>query len=341
MKVYLHIGAGKCGSSSIQNYFSNNVSFSHRSAYCVLNKKGEIFSGKRITLESKRNIYDYQASSSFRAFDSHFEKACLNITTSLSKLSEQFDVIVLSNEGWLEEVNSLERIMPFFDGCDVEVLLFVRPPVEWVNSAWWQWGQWCDIDINKWYVRNIAKTLWFDYYKSFSALEGITAVSVFAIEGDVLNQLSSHLDFDYESKNNNANKSSDYRLLSFFKENRKLRPGPHDSQLEFCINRHIQSVGKPDWVLSCKQVGHILNQTQDSNDKLLTIIKNPDAVKNDPRWWGRGFYKDADKWLVQNRGLSREDLSSMLVEAYEKIFELDLALRNKKAKGWLNKIQKK
>ncbi|WP_417697040.1 hypothetical protein [Psychromonas sp.] len=326
MKIYLHIGAGKCGSSSIQNYFTYNNQFHPKKAYCAITSSGDVITGNTLESLARKNVYDYSSSVSFVAIKEDLVKKKA-LKDSLANLSLQYDEIVLSNEGWLDEFEIFESFSDVFNAYEVEVLFIVRPPVQWLNSGWWQWGEWSDVNLETWINANISKVLWFDFYSKWDAADIVSKVHTVVLERDVLIELSEIIQFDYKPLGKNTNVSSDYQLLRLFKERRALRPSPHDPRVEFSLNRHIVSKGKPDWVLSQVDISKILRKTEESNQRLLNVVYNPSAINNDMRWWGKGYYKDIDLSLNINAKLDTEELYDMLEDAYKVIHKLDMELR--------------
>tara|TARA_R110001583_G_scaffold17482_2_gene70653 strand:+ start:18732 stop:19736 length:1005 start_codon:yes stop_codon:yes gene_type:complete len=326
MKIYVHIGAGKCGSSSIQNFFSYNNQFSTKKAYCAIGTSGEVFTGENISNLAKSNVYDYLSSANLSLFKDDSD-AKDKLKSSLQSLSLKYDAILLSNEGWLEQSNLFEDLDDVFSNYEVQVLLVVRPPVEWLNSGWWQWGQWSGVELEQWLFASLSKTRWFDYYTKWDSLNSVKKVTTIALNGDVLTEFADIIGFNYSAPKGKTNISSDSKLLRLFKERRSLRPSPHEPQVEFSLNRHITSKGKPDWVISRSNIAKILRETEESNLNLLSTLHDRSVVENDSRWWGRGYYKNIDESIMIDKPLNKDELYDMLESAYHAIHKLDMELR--------------
>ena len=328
MKIYLHIGAGKCGSSALQSYFSYNSDFTYRKCYAIIGIDGTISTGESILRTAKTNAFDYASSASFNN-SSNENLFISNFRSSLDKLSTDYDEVLFSNEGWLEESQNFLEKSPIFENHIVEVIFIVRPPVEWINSAWWQWGQWGQWgkgNLNGWIHAQLSKTQWIDYYNKWNSLQFVSKVHTYSLSSDILKELSRLIEFKYSSSPQRHNNSSDYRLLRFFKLARSLRKNEHTPNIEFSLNRHITSTGTPDWILSRDNIGKILSSTKESNLKIRDLISNEDITTND-KWWGNGYYKDIDKDLKIDAELSKESLIKMLEEAYLIIHDLDMKIR--------------
>jgi len=143
----LHIGAGKCGSSSLQSSLSrtgkqlctsDNIHFE----YVAIRDNGEIFRSEDIQLYLQNT--GYPSISSFDITSQSIDKVGISLAASqLNVIAEQDVNPVLSCEGWtsratmFQEQQILEKL-----GLQPSVIMFVRPPLDWINSAWWQWGAW-------------------------------------------------------------------------------------------------------------------------------------------------------------------------------------------------------
>ncbi|WP_096739051.1 hypothetical protein [Pseudoalteromonas atlantica] len=325
MKIFLHIGAGKCGSSSIQNYLTYNNRLSERKCYATIDVDGSIALGEKLINRAKANIFDYSSSVSLRHLDDGFKKKLKN---SLELLSHNYDEVIFSNEGWLEEIDKFSLLDDVFNGYVVEVIFIVRSPVEWINSAWWQWGQWSGHKLDDWINAQIPKVKWYDYYNNWNSLPYISKVNVFSLSTDILYEISQLIDFKYIPNERQANASSDYRLLRFFKLARELRKDEHSPHIEFSLNRYLTSIGKPDWVISKKNIGAILSLSSKSSAAMKELIINSNIEKDD-RWWGNGYYKFIESKLNIDADLEKKELIEMLKEAYIVIHELDKTIRSK------------
>lgn len=327
MKIYLHIGAGKCGSSSIQEYFSHN-DIGARKKYVSIAKDGTLIHGENQRNIAKTNIYNYVSSVSLNFFDDlNIVKG--NLTTSLDLMSKDCNTLIMSNEGWLSESENFENIGCCFDKHEVEVIFVVRTPIEWLNSAWWQWGVWTDSKLEDWIVANIPSCDWFNYYDKWNKVSYIKKVNVIPLSKDILVDFSGMIGFNYLKSNEKSNISSDYRVLRFLKKKRILRPEPHDPSIEFCVNRHVRNGGDPDWVINRELIILVLKRLKDNNMKLVDVMETKHQLDmiSDDRWWGKGFYKEYDQRVAMTDDIGKSDLLDMLEEAYLAIKKLDIENR--------------
>lgn len=140
MRLVMHIGAGKTGSTSIQNTLSQNDE--------ELKRQGFKYLG--LMLERTGNIlYPWQRSSSvvqdFHTLDSDDAKEqILNILQPVITESQQTGIhtLIWSNESFLGgKHNFLPALKALqVQGLRVDVIVYVREYLPWSLSAYVQWG---------------------------------------------------------------------------------------------------------------------------------------------------------------------------------------------------------
>lgn len=323
MKIYLHIGAGKCASSTIQNYFSYNHS-ADGFMYGCLREAGHVIFGNDVKNSAIISPGNYAVSWSFKTeTDDEFE---LKFRESLALIATKTDRLLLSCEGWSSKAPDFEKLSRVFEPYEVEVIFIVRPPVQWMNSAWWQWHQWSKDKVDPWANKaNVAKG-WVDAYESFKALPFVGKVNVLALHRGILKDIGDLVGVDVVSHEKVHNSASSSELLNFFKVKRSLRKGPHDAQSEFVLNKYLRKRSGSDWVLSAKNIENILQNTKQSCETLAGLISNVD-IKADGLWWDVASYENKVAKLQRNKRLNRQVLASMLDEAYHIIIDLDKKVR--------------
>lgn len=134
IRVILHIGMGKTGTSSIQAALDHNHEKLHAQNteylgmwFDLLDPAYVGFGGQDMFLSTPAEDMGAQAARFVELLNARAEQ---NGTTTF----------VLSNEGWYGEV---KRFSPFVAAlralCDVQVLVYARPPRDWLPSAYNQW----------------------------------------------------------------------------------------------------------------------------------------------------------------------------------------------------------
>lgn len=287
--IVLHVGAGKCGSSALQRFLSINPEIvledGRRICYHVITKKG-IFSGSDVKKRAERSVHKYWNSQDFKIIST------LDYAYFFENLSEE-DIHVFSAEAWINEVGH-ESIKLFLQqvGKPVTILMYVRPQIPLMNSAFWQWGAWADADPQEWIksrVRNGAK--WFSKYESFTKLDKVEECKVRILSGDIVEDFLSifgETNIERNDLGSLSNKSLSGELLRIMQRNRHLRPGVHASGIDFVLEKYFSGIGgNTPWVIDKKMMSFIVKECYDDNKSLLTILDSEQAeiMSNDERWW--------------------------------------------------------
>lgn len=324
MKIFLHIGAGKCASSSVQSYFSyNNVIDDF--AYVALMPDGNILDSVLVKKKAELSPNNYAASSNFEeGVDREFIR---KFSASIEALSKKYNKILLSSEGWGAQAESFSSLESAFKGHDVQVIYIVRPPVLWMNSAWWQWQQWDGIDVDLWVNTSNVAHQWFDTYNKFHSLNPVSDVHVLSLQKDILQQVADIMSVNIGLIEGVHNSASSSELLNFFRIKRSLRTGPHDSGGEFILNKLLKQRTGVDWVLSEENVKTILKNSEDYCLKMADLISNED-IKNNSLWWDLASYENKIASADRENSIGYDTMASMLEEAYHLIIKLDEENRN-------------
>ncbi|TRX57403.1 hypothetical protein [Thalassomonas sp. M1454] len=318
MKIFLHVGAGKCASSSIQNYFSNYSSTSDF-AYVSMLRNGILDSGISFKKKAESLPYGYYSSVSLKLCTIN-ENFIQNLKSSLKSLKKKHKAIFLSNEDWSRCQDEFIKLESVLSDYDIEIIMIVRPPVAWTNSAWWQWGFEHKGSIDSFIEDRGAplSQLWVEQINQFKNIPFIGKISVLSLNRSILSELSNLLGIKYdELGDKKSNVASSQELLSFMTKNPTLRY--RKVRNEFILNKYLQERGQSNWVLSKKNISHILTHTNNSNIELAKMIDNEDITQN-LAWWDASFYED--KVINRNIDISEDVLSDMLLEAYNIIINI-------------------
>ena len=323
MKIYLHIGAAKCASSTIQNYFSYNNT-AEEFMYGCLRETGEIIRGDDLKRSAIISTANYAVSSTCKNIDNN--SFIQKLSSEMSELSATFDRVLLSCENWTQNYNFFERIKKAFQGHDLFIIFIVRPPVQWMNSSWWQWQQWEDIDLDSWVKNtNVAKS-WLAACENYSSLDFVKKIHVLSLQKNILEQVGSILGVGIGDKEKKHNSSSSGELLRFLKMKRGLRVGAHDPHSEFVLNKYVSPRSKADWVLTYDNVKIIIDSSRAHCLELSKLVENENLLDN-YAWWNVDYYIESIETVNFNTSVSYDLLADMLEEAYQIIIDMDVRSR--------------
>ncbi len=316
MKIFLHVGEGKCASSSIQYHFSQ-YNIQGKFAYGIVEADGNIIVGDAIDNAVKRAQIDFISSYYFKnsANSLRFLK---NMLLSLSKYAKKYDTMFLSHEGWHHCRDTFNNFKNVFEGHTVEILFIVRPPVQWVNSAWWQWVYWDEdvADIDTW-AKHVNKSRdWMKIYTYFKKLPFVNKFHMFSLQKNIIEHIYACMGLQYTYRDEKiVNKSSSAELLNFMAMRKELHKNTSRVGYEFILNKYIKMRSPTNWVLSRENIQNILHNTKEHNYALAKLIHNEDILCN-KAWWDIAYYEDKIAMFTRNTDIPYETLCDMLEEAY-------------------------
>lgn len=176
-RLVLHLGAPKCGSSALQAALTHNPDHYDRAGqrYCYVGTRttGGIVHplyGRKVKRVAQLSEFGYASWPNLRDPDQSYVGvarvivpkgaqsdpdpvwAALDQVMQASK--RRAHVPILSNEGWLREAAAFADWLKGHPKAVVDAVAFVRPPVDWVNAAYWQWGVWTGLDCVTWMRRS-------------------------------------------------------------------------------------------------------------------------------------------------------------------------------------------
>lgn len=165
-KLVLHVGAPKCGSSSIQAALSKQPVFrslkEHKLTYCAL-QGGSWLGPAKIRLGAKIGFAGYVASHGLHKYGDTADGATIlkHHAPRISRMLSKGETPILSSEGWLPQAPVFTASGILADlPAPTHVIMFLRPPLDWLNSAWWQWGIWQEPDIYTFLEKNTDRAAW-------------------------------------------------------------------------------------------------------------------------------------------------------------------------------------
>ncbi len=359
-RTILHIGADKCGSTSIQAYLSrrpvlSTASGSKKLFYACLHEEGLLL-GEAIQKHLGRSISASFKSRGLQPLRQLNERDRALIARQIRSCRSD---LILSCEGWLRSFARrdaldllLEILTPRGVHRAVELIAFVRPPVGWINSAWWQWGAWeWEGAFDDWLSGAIQACCWERCLEPVRSHPGIQRLQVEPVRGDVVVQLQRLLAIDVRSAvkpaataggegvgggslevgKDRSNVSLPAEALHLYQRFRDLRPGPHTCRSDYLIlpavARNASAYRPTPWVLRPEHIERILAETRESNTRLLDLL-DPTArlqMLDDPLWWHSEAY--ADKVASEPFDAAAAGPLNYEQFAYDLLRQLGLAVR--------------
>ncbi len=330
MKIFLHIGAPKCASSSIQQHFSyNNLQEKQKFAYGTIDISGSISTGKEVDLRTITSTLDYASS-----YDNIVKKQ-EKIKLSLQECAKQYDILLLSCEAWYNRQEDFALFQEIFSDYEVAFIYVIRPCVSWYNSTWWQWKNWdlevksLDTWLEKTLVNNIAK-IWLESYKAFAHLPYINKVHLLSLQSNIIEQIYNIMDLDFNNQKIEVhNISASAEHLHFLNNNKHMR-SVQQSAVDFIFAKHFKKRSPTPFVFTKENVEDILSATKPYLIELAKFVSNENILENE-EYWQIDAYNAKIEACERNKELSEEIMLELIRESQEKILELEIKLNPKTA----------
>ena len=333
IEIVLHVGMPKCGSSALQAYLSGadfEKASKGRFAYLALTKEKRILTPhelRKVTLRSPRRYTSSCSVESFKTFSPEDKK---NLQRKIRHIGNRYEKIVFSCEGWgfNHRFFSDEDLFAHED-FRVRILAYIRPQIEWLNSAWWQWGAWTDLSFDKWIETQKGNLKWNRLHQNWSQKNWVEGVDFRLMQGDIVHDFLDYLGLDRTERHTESpliNQSLPAPLLRLFQRHRELRAGPHDSETDFILSRRLNlESGKSPWVIHSDLANKLIGLFISENRKLsfsLTPAQRKSMLE-DERWWTSEPYSLRAAKNPTPEEPDLEDLEALAVAALRAIIDLD------------------
>lgn len=285
-KLILHIGAPKCGSSTIQSLLGKHLSgrlglknrFEETLKYACLLNNGEVLIGPSLLNAQNKSVSNYVASAILPDNPDEILGWLKNLNNAVGK----DDIVILSNEGWAN------RLLPSFEkalnqlAVPVEVLFIVRAPVDWMNSGWWQWGVWGEASLESWVKSQMPAVNFYSQFERWSNVGTVERIKVAEISQGLVQTLADFLSIDSDTfkVGKNVNVGTNFHLLRHLINNKeKYGRKTHAPYIEFKLNQILDASGTPPpFVINSELAKDIIKGTMPSNIKILEEIRATSGV---------------------------------------------------------------
>jgi hypothetical protein len=321
-KLFIHVGMPKCGSSAIQSLLSNSDFYQDNKhiLYVSIDRFGNLLYGDKLFQQAKRSIFQYSSSveiSHLLKLDQDKRKAILN---KFELLFQNFETIIISNEGWgvkPHEVNQFFETFFSMRSFEIDIIGFIRPQVEWFNSAWWQWGAWTGHTFDHWLDRTIDEASWFKHIEMWNSFNWVNNVHFSLLNSHMISGFLSKIRATFNENSIISNQSSPKLLLRFFQLNREFRVDAHDSGKEFALNRWLNFQDKATpFVIEKKNIEKIQTFHKDANERLIDYLSEEDKKlfqQENSKWFFTLSYEKKNILQSSPESLTNMEYQTLLV----------------------------
>lgn len=335
VNAILHLGFGKCGSSALQKVLSRTPDFvgkaGLRYSYAAITQTGRCLSGAELSRAAVRSPHGYVTSTN-ASFIAAFKPWKLRaLRHDLDSMLSRSVLPIFSNEAWTRHIQ-LFRQHDLFDrlGLRPQVVVYVRPQVDWLNSAWWQWGAWSGLAFETWLERNIRGVDWWKLIEPWYGFVGRSNVKVRLLPDDIVLDFFSLLNAA-PPKSTRNNTSLPGTVLRILQRHRDLRPHAHASALEFALGDHFAPGGadKTPWVIDPSHAEKAIRACRPGNERLLAALDESDREKMrlDQRWWDPAAYAHKPVERAGKLPPLAEQTDAVAANAFAVIQRLDSEIR--------------
>lgn len=321
MALFLHIGANKCGSSALQTALTKDPH--------IVREDGSIVEYAAINLESDSLLKGGRLAELAGVYKYKISPVANNILDAPLKgversIKEHSSDLILSNESWLLQPRQWASILERLD-VEANVVIYVRPQVPVLNSAWWQWGAWSDQTFDDWMERQLQASMWGASISRWARIPKIGKLIVRPVIGDVvkdfyLKVIGAKPPVSIER----PNPSLSGAILRLFQRNRSLRPTPHASRIDFALSSIIPMNDPSIWVMDRNWMDRVISETRLDNELLMSFMSEDDAkaVRDDQRWWSLDAYSDKVAESPLPKPIPNDKLEEMCVQMINAIYKM-------------------
>lgn len=321
-KLFIHVGMPKCGSSAIQTLLSDSVFYedNQSTVYVAIDQFGDLVYGDKLFAQAKKSIFQYSSSVEISHLLKLEQIKKIDILNRLEFLFQTFQTIVISNEGWgvrPNEVNQFFETVFLTKSFDVHIIGFIRPQVEWFNSAWWQWGAWTNHSFDYWLERTISEPSWLKHIEIWNSFKWVSNTHFLLLNSNMIKNFLSLIGVQNSKYlTTTSNQSSCELLLRFFQLNREFREHAHASGKEFALNRWLDFEDKTTpFIINKSNIEKIIFFHQNENKQLIQHLSKEDQellLNENSKWFSSFSFKDKNILQASPRNITDMEYQTLL-----------------------------
>ena len=322
-RCILHIGAPKCGSSALQSALTaapdQRDHKGQRYRYVGTGTaEGRIYPlyGRVVRRLGRSSEFGYSCWPNLCAPNLPHSGRDGPLWEALDRVmrtaTRQGHVPILSNEGWLGASAAFGANFLAAPERRADVVAFVRPPLDWVNAAYWQWGVWTGYGFRDWLRLSGMRYALGAQLTGWAALEAVT-LHVGGSGQDVVGSFGQRFGLDLAG-GQAVNSAASPAFIGLQLRHRKFRRDGHDSAVEFVVQRWCgrYTTRKP-WAILPDEIAAVQAESATDVAALLAVCVPGDAqvLRQDPRWLSAESYHIASPLALPAQLEDREGLAEL------------------------------
>jgi len=296
--VVLHVGAMKTGSSALQYDFTwtpirqslHDKALSYE--YCSL-LPGTLLRGRRLQQHAGSFAADYSMSAELAVLTTQTPDQSAAVQKTIASVHRDGRVPIISYETWLSA--SADEITAFTEslGASLRVIAYVRPPVQWLASLYYQQSQDKFNSTNDFLAQHIPTARWIDAVHCWETAPFVDQVDIRLYTPDVCGDFCQVLNCQpsgFSVQHNKTLPTAAVDLLS-------RCPLPEDvslSEAKLALWRWLPDRAHSEMPLSPavfpfnrEEISTIIANTRDASLQLLDKLDSVSRqqMEADQRWW--------------------------------------------------------
>jgi hypothetical protein len=301
LPIVLHIGAPKTGSSALQfdltwdpirqSLDRPDVRFEY-----VAIVGGELLRGPRLLDKAADFAAHYAMSADLPHLLSAAPERLEACAAELRRMRHDGIVPILSYETWIYGKPRLVRRLTAALDAPLHVVAYVRPPVSWLNSLYWQRHGEGRTTTDVWIDVRLENVDWMSWLENWRTSPNVTRLEVRLTGTSVTDDFCNALGCTPSERTVRHNESFPGEIARFLLR-RNMPSGTDMSEVKFSFWRWLRvidpdgeiarSLDATPLVFDEPTIRRIVEDSRAANERLLASCDPEvrDCILADPRWW--------------------------------------------------------